>query len=193
MAPTAWPAGKSARRSTECLCGGGQAALGLGSVLTFEEGREGAWNRGSPPRARLLLRARVAAATRRRRTRARGPRRRAEDEEAKADTNGIAAALSLVLRGGGRPSKRRRGCRVGVCWSAAGGDAVGPYWCRGAGPREGGYRSSPPTEGSAVWTARRREPGPVGRVRPAHHEGSSMARGPSPTRWAFGFPMSGTS
>jgi len=109
MAPTAWPAGKSARRSTECLCGGGQAALGLGSVLTFEEGRGGAWNRGSPPRARLLLRARVAAATRRRRTRAGGPRSSAEDEEAKADTDGIAAALGLVLRGGGRPSKRRRG------------------------------------------------------------------------------------
>ena len=114
MAPTAWPAGKSARRSTECLCGGGHVALGLGSVFTFEEGIEGVWNRGSPPRARLpppaaLLCARVAAATRRCRTRAGGPRSSAEDEEAKADTDGIAAALGLVLRGGGRPSKRRRG------------------------------------------------------------------------------------
>lgn len=81
------------------------AGAGLTNTLTFDEGRDGAWNLGSPPRARLAapLCARVGAPRSSRRVRGGTPRSSAEEEEKAADDS-ISPSPGLLSHGDGRLS-----------------------------------------------------------------------------------------
>lgn len=87
-------------------------------MVTLESGRDGAWNLGRPPRARLvpaaLLCARVAATARKRRVRAGAPRRRTENEAEKEDKEGIAAAPELKTRSWYHPAADGRANAAGA-------------------------------------------------------------------------------
>lgn len=89
------------------------------SALTLDEGREGEWNRGRPPRAQLALAVLCAraAATRSRRVGGGGRRINAENDE-KVAAGGIAAAVSS-----------RAAC-VRLSRACAAGGRSGPRWKR---------------------------------------------------------------
>jgi hypothetical protein len=95
---------KNERRALDEMPKRRTAGAGLTNTLTLDGGRDGAWNLGSPPRARLAapLCARAGAPRSSRRVRGGAPRSSAEEEEEKAADDSISASPGLLSRGDGR-------------------------------------------------------------------------------------------
>lgn len=93
---------------------------GATDTLTFDEGRDGAWNLGSPPRARLAapLCARAGAARSSCRVRGGAPRSSAEDEEDKAADDSISRLLAYY-HAATAVGRAKTPARLS-CWSRSG-------------------------------------------------------------------------